>query len=253
MEKQADWPCTVRTLFRERNLGCKEAVSQAITWFFEHEAEGIILEDDCLPGSSFFGFCDALLQKYRHEDRVRIITGSNMQNGRQWGDASYYFSRYGNIWGWATWRRVWDRYDAGLSQYTEADAARHLRRIFDDPFLVAAWEKIFANQKAGNIDTWDYQLQFITFFENGLCATPNVNLVSNLGFRADGTHTFDPANHGSGVPVGELTIRTHPAGFTPETEADYYFMAREYDLAQQWRRHRKWKNRMKRWMKSLFQ
>lgn len=253
VQQQVDWPCTVQTLFRHRNLGCKAAVSQAISWFFTQEAEGIILEDDCLPGNSFFFFCDALLQHYRHEDRVRSITGSNMQNGRQWGAASYYFSRYANIWGWATWRRAWERYDAELTRYTAADAAQHLRKIFDDPFLVAAWEKIFAEQRAGKIDSWDYQLQFITFFENGLCATPNVNLVSNLGFRADGTHTFDPANHGAAVPVKEMTALTHPGGLAPETEADYYFMAREYDLAQKWRRHRKWKNRVKRWMKSLFQ
>lgn len=251
--EQVDWPCTCQTLFRERNLGCKEAVASAITWFFEQETEGIILEDDCLPNSSFFRFCDTLLEKYRHDERVRIITGTNLQMGRQWGKASYYFSQYSNIWGWASWRRVWERYDPELRPYTQEEAAEHIRKVFDDPFLIKEWEKIFADLKAGKIDTWDYQLNLITFFENGLCATPNVNLISNIGFREDGTHTHNPANHHAALPAGELTALTHPVYFLPEKAADYYFLNKEFDLAQKWRRHRKLKNRLKRWMKSLFQ
>ena len=110
-----DWNCQVKTLFRENNLGCKLAVEQAITWFFEHEENGIILEDDCLPNIDFFLFCEELLQKYQDDDRVFAITGDNFQKGRQYGNASYYFSKYVHVWGWATWRRAWKYYDNDLS------------------------------------------------------------------------------------------------------------------------------------------
>lgn len=251
--EQIDWECELHTLFSDHNKGCKIAVAGALTWFFEQEEEGIILEDDCLPNNSFFHFCDTLLEKYRFDTRIRNITGSNMQDGRKWGNASYYFSRYANIWGWASWRRVWQGYDMELKQYTAADVARHLGKVFDDPFLIAAWQEIYNDLMAGKVDTWDYQLQLITFFGNGMCATPNVNLISNLGFRADATHTFDVNSHNANLPAAEMDGITHPLYFLPEKEADYYFMTREYDLAQKWRRHNKLKRRFKRWVKSLVQ
>lgn len=97
-----DWPCDVKTLFRDENLGCKSAVSGAITWFFNHEEEGIILEDDCLPHPDFFPFCESLLKRYANDERIWVITGNNFQNGIQRGEASYYFSRYNHVWGWAS-------------------------------------------------------------------------------------------------------------------------------------------------------
>lgn len=250
--KLIDWDCQVNTLFSETNKGCKMAVSTAISWFFEQEEEGIILEDDCVPVRSFFYFCDTLLQKYRHDTRVRNITGTNLQRGQQWGDATYYFSQYSNIWGWASWRRVWQQYDLELKRYTEQEAAVQLRKVFHDPFLVAGWEQIFRDLKAGRIDTWDYQLNFITFFENGLCATPNVNLISNIGFGENATHTLDLNSHNAMLPVAEITEIVHPRYFLPEKEADYYFLRKEFDLDAKWRRHNKWKRRLKRWIKSRF-
>ncbi|RFM27903.1 nucleotide-diphospho-sugar transferase [Deminuibacter soli] len=250
---QVNWDCTVKTLFREANKGCKKAVSEALTWFFEQEPEGIILEDDCLPVQSFFYFCDTLLQHYRLDTRITCITGTNLQNGRQWGDASYYFSRYSNIWGWASWRRVWQQYDAELTQYQPAEVARQMKKVFSDPFLAADWVKLFNDLKAGLIDTWDYQLNFINFFENRLCVTPNVNLISNTGFRDDATHTHNPDNHNAHLPAGEITHITHPRYFLPETEADYYFLQKEFDLAARWRRYNKPKRKFKRWVRALFQ
>ncbi len=249
---QVNWKCEVKTLFREENKGCKAAVSSAISWFFEQEEEGIILEDDCLPVLSFFSFCDALLERYRYDTRVRLITGTNLQRGQRWGTASYYFSQYSNIWGWASWRRVWKDYDPELSKYTHEDAAGQLTKVFQDPFLLEGWIKIFHDLKAGKIDTWDYQLNFITFFENGLCATPNVNLISNIGFGENATHTLNPDNHNSMLPTGEITEIIHPVYFTPEKDADYYFLRKEFDLDAKWRRHNKLKRRFKRWVRGLF-
>ncbi|RAJ77452.1 hypothetical protein CLV59_107219 [Chitinophaga dinghuensis] len=250
--QQVDWPCEVKTLFRKSNLGCKQAVSGAITWFFEQEEEGIIIEDDCLPADSFFRFCDYMLAHYRHDSRVRLITGANLQDGRKWGEATYFFSQYSHIWGWASWRRVWDRYDAELSAYTEADVSLHLPKIFSDPFLIQDWLRIFRELNQGKIDTWDYQLSFITFFENGLCVTPNVNLISNLGFREDATHTFDLQSLNANVPAGEITTIIHPKTFLPEKEADYYYMQKEFDLVNRWRRHNKPKRKLKRWLLQWF-
>lgn len=244
-----DWECTVKTLFREQNLGCKVAVSSAISWFFEQEEEGIILEDDCLPVLSFFYFCDQLLEKYRYDTRVRNITGTNLQRGQQWGNASYYFSQYSNIWGWASWRRVWQTYDPELKRYSEEQAAEQLKNVFQDPFLIEGWIKIFKELKAGKIDTWDYQLNFITFFENGICAVPNVNLISNIGFGANATHTFDVNNHNANLAVGDIEQLTHPTFFLPQKAADYYFLSKEFDLASKWRRYNKPKRKFKRWVK----
>jgi hypothetical protein len=102
-----NWECEIKTLFRESNLGCRKAVSNAISWFFQSVEEGIILEDDCLPSPSFFfTFCAEMLQRYRHDEKIMMISGNNFQNGIRRGNASYYFSQIPNIWGWATWKNA---------------------------------------------------------------------------------------------------------------------------------------------------
>jgi hypothetical protein len=249
-----DWPCTVKTLIRTDNLGCKLGVSTAINWFFEQESEGIILEDDCLPATSFFYFCDEMLAKYRHDTRVSLITGTNLQNGQIRGEGSYYFSQYSNIWGWASWARTWGKYDVTLSNYTSDDVNSQFKNIFSDAFLLEEWIKIFNRLKAGEIDTWDYQLNFITFFQNGLCLTPNVNLISNIGFRDDATHINNNL-HNSELSTGELWDIKHPKHFIPQKEADYYFLNREFHLQERWLKFEKDKllrRRIKKWFKKLF-
>ena len=249
--EQVDWDCKVVTLFNESNKGCRLAVSSAITWFFEQEEEGIILEDDCLPNQSFFRFCDILLERYRFDTRINSITGTNLQRGNKWGNGSYYFSQYANIWGWASWRRVWKKYDVSLLNYHEKDAAIALRKIFDDEFLVADWISIFKRLQSGEIDTWDYQFNFMSFFENALCATPNNNLISNIGFRSDATHTPDPGNHNAALPTVEMEEIMHPLYFVPEKEADYFFMKKEFNLEERWKKYNRNIKRFKRWMRNL--
>lgn len=248
---EIDWECNVRTLFSDANKGCRAAVSGAINWFFEQEEEGIILEDDCLPHPDFFYFCDTLLARYRHDERIHAVTGTNQQMGQKWGEASYYFSRRASVWGWASWRRFWQRYDVDLKRYSADAASAQLKKIFDDPFLAAAWTQIFHDVKANKVDTWDYQLSFTAFFENSLCATPNVNLISNIGFGADATHTFDTANEYANLPATGMDAIVHPEYFVPEKAADYRIMEREHDLVNKWRRHNKLKRRFVRWIKSL--
>lgn len=184
-----DWDCEVKTLFREQNLGCKMAVSGAIDWFFENEKMGIILEDDCLPSQSFFWFCEELLEKYRDDMRIWNIAG--YKDSYLKGDKySYNFSRFTQIWGWATWRSRWKNYDVTLSKYR-----KNKDILFDYEFFSEYYEnksrKINLDRViAGDIDTWDYQWDFTVRINNGLSVRPNTNLIGNIGFGQDATHTI---------------------------------------------------------------
>lgn len=250
--KDVSWSCEVKTLHRETNLGCKNAVSSAIDWFFENEEEGIILEDDCLPAPDFFYFCDAMLEKYRHDTRIRHITGSNFQFGKKYGDASYYFANQTYVWGWASWRRVWMDYDQTLSAYPEDEACTQLDKIFEDPFIAQEWKRIFREVKNGIIDTWDYQLALINYFNNSLSINPNVNLIKNIGFRADGTHTTGGDNTYADLALELLGTLKYPKFVIPEREADYAVFNHIFNLEFRWKRHNLLRRRFKRWIKSRF-
>jgi hypothetical protein len=217
-----DWPCEVKTLFRGKNLGCKNAVSSAITWFFEQEEQGIILEDDCMPQPDFFVFCETLLERYRNDARVSVITGDNFQDGQWRGEASYYFSRYNHVWGWASWRRAWNHYNGELTFWPEWKNSTDWTNKLPDRIESKYWAKIFDRMYAKQIDTWDYPWTASVWFSGGLTATPNVNLVSNIGFGPDSTHTSNPndanANRAS-APLGQLI---HPAEIRRDIDADSY-------------------------------
>jgi len=246
-----DWYCEVKTLIRKDNLGCKEAISSAIDWFFDQEEEGIILEDDCLPAEDFFKFCDEMLVMYRHDTRIRHITGCNIQLGKKWGNASYYFANQTHVWGWASWKRVWKDYDKSLSCYDAAEAALHIDKLFDDTFLATEWKRIFIELKQGKIDTWDYQLALINYFNNSLSVNPNSNLIKNIGFRPDGTHTTNANNPYANIPLEKLGVITHPQYIIPEKKADYAVFNRDFNLEHKWKRHNLLRRRFKRWLKSL--
>jgi len=253
--ERVDWPCQVITLFRVTNLGCKEAVSSAIDWFFSHEQEGIILEDDCLPAPIFFGYCDALLERYRHDTRIRHICGCNFQFGQKRGDASYYFSRLSHVWGWASWRRAWRDYDKNLSAHNADELGEAMAHIFDDPIIVDRWSHVARELKANKINTWDYQLTFTNFLHNGLCIIPNENLISNIGFGASATHTTDHGARYASLPLGHIDNLSHPAHFIPHRQADLFTLNEEFQVerirAQHKRRSsklRQLRHRIKRWL-----
>jgi len=229
--EKIDWECEVKTLFRDVNLGCKYNVSSAVSWFFEQEEEGIILEDDCLPSKDFFRFCDELLIKYRNDTRVSQITGCNVQFGKKWGDASYYFSNNVEVWGWASWRRVWKDYDVEMSRDLNIDVQELIIRLYGSEVLASKFNEIFSELKANKIDTWDYQLKFLNFFENGLCVIPNVNLISNIGFRSDGTHTVTENHPYANIPFEDLPeVLIEPTSFVPHKEADLQTLNRDFGI-----------------------
>jgi hypothetical protein len=179
-----DWNCEVKTLFRDKNLGCGKAVSEAITWFFDNEEMGIILEDDCLPSQSFFWFCEELLERYKDDMRVSMITGTSYLFNEIASKNDYFFSKYMSIWGWATWKGRWKTYDLNMQNFHKVKEKglidsyfnwdKNIKKIFLS-FCQMAYEK--------KIDTWDFQWAYKCVENNQLCLTPYINLVSNIGIE----------------------------------------------------------------------
>lgn len=188
-----DWDCQLNTLFLDRNLGCGKGVSTAIEWFFDNAERGIILEDDCVPNIDFFKFCDFALEKYNDDDRVFAITGQNFLDA-EIGPGSYYFSRYCHVWGWATWRRAWDHYDYHCSDWPDWKNTPRWKDLWPKRHQRHYWEKIFDLNYRKHFDTWDYAWFWACLKNRAYTVTPNVNLVSNIGFGSNATHTktFDP-------------------------------------------------------------
>jgi hypothetical protein len=190
IEHEINWPCQIERLYSDVNQGCRLGVSRAITWFFEQVEEGIILEDDCVPHPDFFPYCTALLERYRHDTRVWCISGNNFQNGQWRGDGSYYFSRYNHCWGWASWRRCWQHYDTDLSQWPALRDSGLLDTLFEDPLERIYWSGVWQRLvDTGEPDSWSYRWTFTCLANSGLTALPNRNLVNNVGFGEDATHT----------------------------------------------------------------
>ncbi len=176
-----DWPCDVKYLFREQNLGCKGAISSAIDWFFEHEEEGIILEDDCLPDPTFFNFCQTMLERYRDEEKVMMITGSSVLPERYEMATDYFFTRYYFIWGWATWKRAWKHYDRKMSSWPSFRDAGGLIDHYPTWSFIQSQMGIYQDTYDGKIDTWDVQWFFTCALLDGLSIMPRTNLISNIG------------------------------------------------------------------------
>jgi len=188
-----DWDCEVKTLFRDKNLGCGKAVSQAISWFFENEEMGIILEDDTLPSLSFFWFCEKMLDMYREETSIMMITGTSyLFNEINYMD-SYFLSKYFPIWGWATWRDRWSEYDFNLTNWPEMKKKKLVYKFIDwDRYIARTFEYYFEMAYRKEIDTWDFQWVYLCFLKNGFCLTPFKNLVSNIGIQGTRSSKSSP-------------------------------------------------------------
>lgn len=222
-----NWDCEVRTLFRDENLGCKEAVGSAITWFFENVEAGIILEDDCLPHPSFFPYCAELLDRYSDDDRIFTISGNNYQKGEQRTDNSYYFSRYMHCWGWATWKRAWKHYFPRLEHWQRVKRQSWLHQIFDSSRSARYWKKIFSRVDAGKVDSWAYVWQYHVWLQSGLNIIPERNLVENIGFGERATHTSSEEK-GRAAERIEMPLQ-HPPFMIRHREADRYTQENHFE------------------------
>lgn len=224
---QVDWDCTVHTNFLSENHGCRKAVTTGISWFFQHVEAGIILEDDCLPDDSFFTYCASLLEKYRDDEDVWHISGSNpCDRQMQRISSSYVFSRFPFIWGWATWRRAWLRYDpffAGLDESWLDENSGFSAILPNSTARMYLYDK-FASTRNGEIDTWDYAWFYSILNGRGLCLNPVTNLVRNIGFDQEATHTRRRVfgsipQHVTGSMMASLTdpVARHPNNILERT------------------------------------
>ncbi len=216
-----DWECEVKRNYSDINLGCKKRISSGLDWVFTEVEEAIILEDDCLPHPTFFPFCQELLEKYRGDRRVMSISGDNYLCGLNRTNYSYYFSIYSDIWGWATWRRAWEYNDITMKLLPEIQSGEWLEDILgSDRRFKEMWDHNFRNSYEGAIDTWDYQWVFACFIQSGLTIIPNVNLISNIGFDENATHTKS-STHLANMQTEALTFPLwHPQFIINDNKSD---------------------------------
>lgn len=220
-----DWDCNVKTFLRDSNVGCGKAVSEAITWFFEHVEEGIILEDDCLPNDSFYLFCEELLRKFKDDKRVSAISGNNFLPHQPMPiDSDYYFSVFPSSWGWATWRRAWNGYDLHITSWNSATGAAKTRFIFNEKKYQLWWKNQFDYFHNGKIEhTWDFQFHYLSMIRKQLAIIPKANLVCNIGHGPDSTHFLDTESTLANLPTYAIDFPIkHPSSIARNYEADIY-------------------------------
>jgi hypothetical protein len=220
---RVDWECEVLTNYSDINLGCKQRVSSGLDWVFAEVEEAIILEDDCLPHPDFFTFCQEMLDRYRHNTQVMNIGGNNFHTHLT-TPHSYHFSKYTYIWGWASWRRAWKFYDVTMQTWQEKKHLGKFEPLLSNKYERTHWTKCFNGIVNGEVNTWDYQWTHTCWRQGGLSIVPAKNLVSNIGFGPDATHTTDVEGSRALLPTYSLGEISHP------TTLEIYQLADEYDF-----------------------
>ena len=196
-----DWDCDIKTLFREKNMGCKYAMSGGIDWFFENEEMGIILEDDCLPSQSFFWFCEEMLKKYKEDTRIMKVGGYNLIDN-YYANHDYVFTHFCFTWGWASWRRAWKHFDVKMNKWPLVRDG-YISKTY--PFVKSNVD-IFEDTYNGKIDTWDYQWEFAIVSNYAFSIVPVKSLIRNIGFGSDATHTHGDGGDRAKINNNELTF-----------------------------------------------
>ena len=212
------------TNYSSVNLGCKNRVASGIDWVFEKVSEAIILEDDCLPDPTFFRFCQEMLERYRDDQRIGMISGDNFQFDRRRNNDSYYFSKYVHVWGWASWRDRWAGiYDVTMARWPRIRDGGRLVDIVGNRSEAAYWHNIFESVHRGDIDTWDYQWLFANWLEGRMSILPAVNMISNVGFDKNATHTIAEDRGVSNLRLSQMGFPlVHPPGVFRNIQADRF-------------------------------
>lgn len=197
--KNDRWPeSDIHVKFEDENLGCKKAVSKAITWFFQHVEQGIILEDDCLPNESFFSFCEQMLDRYKGDDRIMHISGTTfIGKNSDWITDDYYYSCYPHCWGWATWKKSWERFDYDMKNWPLFKKSGFIENFIYNKIGARKWTEVFDTTHADKNSSWAYRWTYSCWENNGLSVHPKYNLVQNIGFDEHATHTKYSSNHHS--------------------------------------------------------
>ena len=226
--EQVDWDCEVLKNYSDINLGCGLRVSSGLDWVFKQVEEAIILEDDCVPHSTFFPFCEELLEKYRNDNRISSISAQRLYNVQSTTD-SYYFSRYPHVWGWATWKRAWQQYDFSLKVWPEIKEKSLLSQILLDSNAASSWEEILQAAYDNHINIWDYQWTLSCWLQNSLSIHPRANLVTNIGFGLDATHTSENSMF-EFLPITAMPFPLqHPAFMIRDIQSDAYIQKTVFD------------------------
>lgn len=224
-----DWPCEVLKNYSDANLGCAKRVSSGLNWVFDTVEEAIILEDDCIPDLTFFRFCQELLSYYRNDERIMVIAGNNFQFGRKRTNDSYYFSRYNHCWGWATWKRAWKYFDYDMTLWPYIRDNGWLSDILLDPASVENWMRTFQSTYEEKINSWAIRWTFACWVQSGLSILPNVNLVSNIGFGNEATHTVGSSPFEK-MPVGPIDFPLqHPKFVVRDLKSDTFTQNNNFD------------------------
>lgn len=227
-----DWDCELHTLFRAKNLGCGHAPAEAITWFFQNVKQGIILEDDCIPGPSFFSFCTELLNRYKNNEHIMHISGNNFISKNYGHGESYYFNKYFTAWGWATWRRAWAKYDFTVPFLPAFLVSEKFEQLVLNEQQKRYWEMIAGLVAGGKrSDIWDYQWLFTCWNNDGLAITPVVNLVTNIGFGTEATHTVDDSK-AAYVKSEQLQHLVHPSAIKRNKKVDNKTFVTYFEVSQ---------------------
>jgi hypothetical protein len=223
---RVDWECEIFKNYSDYNLGCKRRISSGIDWVFSMVDEAILLEDDCLPSADFFSFCSELLSYYRNDTRIMHIGGSNLARYTSPDEAeSYYFSKLVNIWGWATWKRAWQYYDVDIMDFPSLQSKQGFREQIFSGKIAENRIKQYEKTYDGQIDTWDYQWQVTCMAQNGLAIVPYSNLVSNLGFGKDSSHTSNENSKLSKISLRKLNFPlNHPKYILRNVSADIKYL-----------------------------
>ena len=225
-----DWTDNVHTQFQGTNLGCGKGVTAAITWFFDNVDRGIILEDDIIPEPSFFPFCIELLDRYQNDERVFAISGCNPvpPEALENPEASYRFAQVTHVWGWATWKRSWQQHTLNMHNWYRQMSPKNLWRASGRtmPGLLF-WAGNFEAVRRGEVDTWDYPMMFASMRSGQLTATSNVNLVTNIGFGENATHTH--SGEPDLMPVGEARLPSAPIPVVVDRKAENWTLRRHWN------------------------
>jgi hypothetical protein len=220
---QFDWNCEVLRNYSDVNLGVGVRPATGLRWVFEQVEEAIVLEDDCVPHETFFPFCEELLEHYRFDERVMHISGDNWNFGQSQSGFSYFFSCYCYSCGWATWRRAFRHYDPTISLWPTLRDTSWLLDILGDAEAVQFWARHFDELHTVGIERtgWDWPWLFACWAQRCLSILPATNLISNIGFSADATHTRDPNDERAFVPTEPMRFPLqHPSYVMRDTQAD---------------------------------
>lgn len=190
IEESIDWVCEIQKIYSEENLGCARRIQTGLDSVFKNEKRAIILEDDTLPNSSFFKFCEFCLNRYDNDQSVYHISGCNFSPNSSEAISSYYLTSIVNIWGWATWARAWNKYDMQMKSWNSQDKLSFLKHWCTTNQQIKDTRAMF-DLHCENADpwTWDYQWVYTCWLNHGLSILPSKNLVQNLGMGPQGTHT----------------------------------------------------------------